>query len=317
MVLDIEEKNNEPAKAQESRSDFGLIKETTALSFPQDVIMASQKHFVLVDVWSPRCQPCLQLTPILEKWVKKLHQEKSGILTLVKLNSDQYPHILAQLGLRSLPAVIVFRNGMPVDGFMGALPEKQVVTFLERLTGLSLETDPVGDLLKRAEDLTTQGDFAGAAEIYARVLQAQPAHPVALLALIQIYMNLKEYTLARSFMDMVAPEILKNDPPLQAAKKTLELIEQTESLSGSAVEFEARLKANPKDWEACFDLALLYNGVGKRTQALDLLLDIIRHDRQWRDDGARKQLLELFDVWGPEAPETQAGRRKLSALLFS
>jgi putative thioredoxin len=318
MIFETQEKNNPYNANEDSAGDtYAVIKDVTALSFAQDVLVASQKHCVLVHIWSPRSQSCVQLMPILEKYVRKLQTHKPGLVSLKKLNSDQFPHILAQLGLRSVPAVLAFRNGMPVDGFMGSLSDNDVKDFLERLLGVSWDLDSIQEQMREAEHLTHVGDFGGAAQIYGHILAENPSHFGALLALIKIYMHLKDYSLARSFLNMVPEDAFIQDAGLLAAKKALELVEQTESLKGSTEELEERLRAYPEDWEACFDLALLYNGASRRMEALDLLLAVVRYDRQWREDGARKQLLEFFDIWGSEAPETQVGRRKLAALLFS
>src|SRR4051812_32425009 len=143
----------------------GLIKETTTQSFVKDVIEESKRQPVLIDFWAPWCGPCKQLTPVLEKVVRAA----KGKVKLVKMNIDEHPAIPGQMGIQSIPAVIAFVNGQPADDFMGALPESQVLAFIERLT-----KDKIGgaaqDLLKEAEAVLAQGDPAGAAEIYAELL---------------------------------------------------------------------------------------------------------------------------------------------------
>src|ERR1043166_3361180 len=142
-----------------------LIKDTTTQTFMADVIEESKHQPVLVDFWAPWCGPCKQLTPVLEKAVKAA----KGKVKLAKMNIDEHPAIPGQMGIQSIPAVIAFSNGQPVDGFMGALPESQVMAFLERLTKGAVGAEEK-DLLKAADAALAEGNATGAAEIYAQLL---------------------------------------------------------------------------------------------------------------------------------------------------
>jgi putative thioredoxin len=287
-----------------------VIKETTTANFRQDVIAESARQPVLVDFWAPWCGPCKQLTPVIEKAVKAA----GGKVKLVKMNIDEHPQIAGQLGIQSIPAVIAFTKGQPVDGFMGALPEGQVKGFIERLVG------PVGpsvaeDLLKEADARAAAGDASGAAELYAAVLAQDPENTAALAALAKLHLELGDVEGAKRFLAM-APEAKANDPAIAGARAAIELAEQASSL-GDLGDLEQRIAANPLDHQARFDLALALNARGKRDEAIDHLVDIVRRDRNWNDDGARKQLLQLFEAWGPMDEMTNTGRRKLSSVLFS
>jgi putative thioredoxin len=287
-----------------------VVKDTTTQAFVKDVIEESKRQPVLVDFWAPWCGPCKQLTPILEKAVKAA----KGKVKLVKMNIDDHPAIPGQMGIQSIPAVIAFVGGQPADGFMGALPESQVVAFLERLT-----KDRIGgeaqDLLKAADAALAEGDAAGAAEMYAQLLAEDNANVAALGGLARAYVETGALEQARQTLAMV-PEAKQNDSAVAAARAALELAEQVKTV-GPIDELERKVAANPLDHQARFDLALALNGKGQRADALEHLITIVKRDRKWNDDGARKQLVQFFDAWGPTDEATIDGRKRLSSILFA
>ena len=287
-----------------------VVKDTTTQAFVKDVIEESKRQPVLVDFWAPWCGPCKQLTPILEKAVKAA----KGKVKLVKMNIDDHPAIPGQMGIQSIPAVIAFVGGQPADGFMGALPESQVVAFLERLT-----KDRIGgeaqDLLKAADAALAEGDAAGATEMYAQLLAEDNANVGALGGLARAYVETGALEQARQTLAMV-PEAKQNDAAVAAARAALELAEQAKTL-GPINELEQKVAANPLDHQARFDLALALNGKGQRADALEHLITIVKRDRKWNDDGARKQLVQFFDAWGPTDEATIDGRKRLSSILFA
>jgi putative thioredoxin len=291
-----------------------LIADTTTQTFVKDVIEESKTRPVLVDFWAPWCGPCKQLTPVLEKVVKAA----KGKIKLVKMNIDEHPpifqQIAQQMGIQSIPAVLAFVNGQPIDGFLGALPEKQITEFVERMI-----KDRVGgeekDALAAADAALAGKDYAGAADLYAQVL-AQDANNIAALAgLARCYVGTGNVEQAKKTLDMV-PEAKRGDSTVAAARAAIELSEQTKDL-GPIADLEAKVAADPKDYQARFDLALALNVSGNRDGAVDQLLEIVRRDRKWNDDGARKQLVQLFDAWGPTDEATVEGRKRLSSVLFS
>ncbi len=286
------------------------VKDATTQSFVKDVIEESKRQPVLVDFWAPWCGPCKQLTPILEKAVKAA----KGKVKLVKMNIDDHPAIPGQMGIQSIPAVIAFVNGQPADGFMGALPESQVVAFLERLTKGSIGGE-AKDMLKAAETALAEGDAAGAAEIYGHLLAEDSTNLPALAGLAKSYVETGALDQARQTLAMV-PEAKQNDSAVAAARAALELAEQAKTL-GPVTELEQKVAANPLDHQARFDLALALNGQGQRKEALEHLIAIVKRDRKWNDDGARKQLVQFFDAWGPADEATIEGRRRLSSILFA
>ncbi len=288
----------------------GLIKDTTTQTFMKDVIEESKRQPVLIDFWAPWCGPCKQLTPVLEKVVRAA----KGKVKLVKMNIDEHPAIPGQMGIQSIPAVIAFVNGQPADGFMGALPEKQVMEFLERLTKDKL-AGAAQDLLKEAEAALAQKDPAAAAEIYAELLAEEPGNVAALAGLARCYFETGAVDKAKQTLAMV-PEAKHNDAAVAAVRSQIELAEQAASL-GPITELEQKVATNPLDHQARFDLAVAYNSQGKRTEAVDHLIEIVRRDRKWNEDGARRQLVQLFEAWGPTDEATVAGRKRLSSVLFA
>jgi putative thioredoxin len=288
----------------------GLIRETTTQGFVKDVIEASKQQPVLVDFWAPWCGPCKQLTPVLEKVIRAA----KGKAILAKMNIDEHPAIPGQMGIQSIPAVIAFVNGQPIDGFMGALPESQVTAFVERLI-----KDRVGgeekDLLVTADAALAEGNPAGAAEIYAELLAQDASNIPALAGLARCYVETGAMEQAKQTLALV-PENKRNDPTVAAARAALELAEQATAI-GPLTELEQKVAANPADHQARFDLAIGLNAAGRREEALDHLIAIVRRDRKWNDDGARKQLVQFFEAWGPMDDVTVAGRRQLSSILFA
>ena len=296
-------------QAQTAAADT-LVKDTTTQTFVKDVVEESKRQPVLIDFWAPWCGPCKQLTPVLEKAVRAA----KGKVKLVKMNIDEHPAIPGQMGIQSIPAVIAFVNGQPADGFMGALPESQVVAFLERLT-----KDTIGgeakDLLKAADAALADGDAASAANLYAELLAEDNGNVQALAGLARCYVETGAIEQAQQTLALV-PDSKRNESSVVAALAALQLAEQAKSL-GPIAELEQKVAANPLDHQARFDLALALNGKGQRLDALEQLIGIVRRDRKWNDDGARKQLVQFFDAWGPTDEATIEGRKQLSSILFA
>lgn len=287
----------------------GQIEDVTTANFREAVIAASAEKPVLVDFWAPWCGPCKQLAPALEK-VAKAAGDK---IKLVKMNIDEHPQIAGQLGIKSIPAVIAFQRGQPVDGFMGALPEGQIRGFVERLTGPL--TDDSAETLAEATQALEAGQTDQALAMFQEVLTRDPENVPAMAGLLKSMVQAGEIERARELVDALADEFVK-DPAISAAVAALELAEQACDL-GDLAELQKRVDTDPSDFDARFDLAIALNAKGEREKAADLLLEIIRKDRSWRDDGAREQLVQFFDAWGPTDPNTVAARRKLSTSLFS
>jgi putative thioredoxin len=287
-----------------------VVKDTTTQAFVKDVIEESKRQPVLVDFWAPWCGPCKQLTPVLEKAVRAA----KGKAKLVKMNIDEHPAIPGQMGIQSIPAVIAFTNGQPVDGFMGALPESQVVAFIERITKSRIGGEEA-DLLKSADAALAGGDPAGAAELYAELLAQDATNVAALAGLARCYIQTGAIEQAKQTLAMV-PEAKAREAPVAAARAALELAEQAKSV-GPVGDLEQKVNANPADHQARFDLAVALNAKGRRQEAANHLLEIVKRSRQWNEDAARKQLVQFFEAWGPTDEATVDGRRRLSSILFA
>ena len=290
-----------------------LIKETTTQTFVKDVIEESKRQPVLIDFWAPWCGPCRQLTPILEKAVRAA----KGRVKLVKMNIDEHPAIPGQMGIQSIPAVIAFVNGQPADGFMGAVPESQVNAFIDKITkGVAAPGEPnIAEILKEAEGVLAEGDAATAAQIYAEVLAVDATNIAALAGLAKCYVTSGAIEQAKQTLAMV-PESKRNDAAVKAVQASVDLAEQAKAV-GPVTELEQKVAANPLDHQARFDLATALNAMGKRAEAAEQLLAIVKRDRKWNEDGARKQLVQFFEAWGGTDEATVEGRKRLSTLLFS
>jgi len=290
-------------------ADASLIKETTTADFRVDVIAESARQPVLVDFWAPWCGPCKQLTPVIEKAVKAA----GGKVKLVKMNIDDHPQIAGQLGIQSIPAVIAFQKGQPVDGFMGALPESQIKSFIERLVG------PLGsgdeELLAEAESALSEGDAQRAGELFSQALQNDPQDLKAFGGLIRALVQLGDLEQARLALSKV-PAGGENNAAIAAARAALEIAEQAANV-GDLDGLYRRIEANPADHEARIELAVGLNAQNRREEAADQLLESIAKDRAWNEEAARKQLLQFFEAWGAVDPDTLRARRRLSGLLFS
>jgi putative thioredoxin len=283
--------------------------DVTLQGFRADVMDESTRRLVLVDFWAPWCGPCKQLGPILEKVVK----EARGRLRLAKMNIDDYPQIAEKLGIQSIPAVVAFRDGQMVDGFMGALPESEIKAFIDRCAGPAGPDVPA--LFAEAQALLDSGETDAAEAVFLELLQAEPEHAGALAGLARVSLARGQVDEAKAILDAI-PAGQAQAAPVAAARAALALQEQASAV-GDLAYLLARVENVPTDLQARYDLAVALNGAGRRDAAAQELLNIFKRDRAWNDDAARKLLLQLFESWGPLEPATISARKQLSSLLFS
>lgn len=298
---------------QDAPADTGdLIRDSSEATFMADVVEASTEVPVIVDFWAPWCGPCKTLTPTLEAAVTAAR----GKVKLVKVNVDENQIIAQQMRVQSIPSVFGFVNGQPVDGFMGAQSAAQVKAFIDRLIAQS----PAGDgglveALEAAEQMLSEGAAADAAQTFAAILGEEPENLAALAGLARAHIALGETERARALLDS-APEGKRDDPAIAAVYAQLDLAQSAEG-AGEIDELAARVAAAPDDLQAQFDLALAQVGAGQTGAAIDTLLELFRRDREWNDGVAKEQLFKIFDMLGPKDPAAQAGRRRLSSMIFA
>jgi len=298
--------------AQPAAGASPYIKDATLQNFAAEVLEASREVPVIVDFWAPWCGPCKQLGPALEKAVN----EAKGALRLVRVNIDENQEIARQLQIKSIPTVYAFKNGQPVDGFMGAIPDSQIKAFVETLIGPGHGGDDhAAEVLAMADSMLAAGNVGEAAQAYGHVLQDQPGHPKAAAGLAQCYLKSGDLERARTTLQLVRPDDA-GDEAVRAVEAELKLREQAGSV-GDAGGLAAKLAADPNDHQARYDLALSLDAKADRDGAIEALLELVRRDRKWNDDAARKHLVTLFQAMGATDPRTIAARRKLSAILFS
>jgi putative thioredoxin len=296
------------ADAVNSTQGAAAAVETTVERFRADVLDPSMRQVVLVDFWAPWCGPCKQLAPVIERMVAAT----GGKARLVKMNIDQEPEVADQLGVKSIPAVVAFQRGRPVDGFVGALPESQIKGFLERLVG---PIEDAADALETAQALIDAGEVAAAHELLSELANQEPVNPKAVALLARLYIAAGQLESARALIEQL-PESARKDASVAAVAATIENTAAAQDL-GEIDDLKARINFDPNDLQAYFDLALALNAKDMREEAANALLEIIRRDRSWNEDGARKQLVQFFEAWGPMDKAAVAARRRLSTLLFS
>ena len=285
------------------------VKEGSDAEFMTDVVEASKTQPVIVDFWATWCGPCQTLTPMLEKAVRAA----KGKVRLVKIDVDKNPAFAGQLRVQSIPTIYAFKDGQPVDGFQGAVPESQIKAFIERLTGEASGASDVDQLLSMGEESLSLNDIGGAAQAFAQALQLDPKNEKAIAGMARVYLADGDADQARQTIAM-APDPSK-EPLVNSVRAQLSL--GAAAPSGETAELEAKVAADPNDHQARFDLALAQASSGRLDAAVDALLHIVAADRDWNDQAARKQLLTIFEAAGPASEIARDGRRRLSSILFA
>jgi putative thioredoxin len=294
-------------------ADPNLVKNGSTETFMADVIDASHDVAVVVDFWAEWCGPCKQLGPALEKAVR----DAKGAVRMVKIDIDKNKELAAQMRIQSIPAVYAFRDGRPVDGFVGALPESQVKQFVGKLAATAAPgASPIAEAVALGKEALAAGDQPRAANIFAQIVQHDPGNVDAMAGLAKIAIAKKDLKQAGEILAKIPAEHA-NHADVAAARAGLELAQEGAKAAGAIGELEARLAKDANDHPARLDLASALFASGQHEQAIDQLLDLVRRDREWNEQAARKQLVKFFEAIGLGDPLTVQARKRLSSILFA
>ena len=276
-------------------------------TFVSDVIEKSKEKIVIVDFWAPWCGPCKALTPILESQAAK----KKEHLEVVKVNIDENKGIASQLRIQSIPAVFAFSDGQPVDGFMGAKTEPDVEKFFDTLIKKFSKTN--SNVSEELELLLSEGRFREVKLTSEELIKSNPS-PENYSLLIRSIIGLGDFDEVEQLLKNLTPEILKNNA-IKSAISSYELLKNND-VKDSKKEVLDRITKNPADLDSKMNYSKILFNENNFSECIDILLEMFRKDKEWKDGYAKKQLLLIFDHLGSENELSKKGRRALTSLVF-
>ena len=310
--MEIESFNNN--SEDHSLNKDSVIIEVITENFMSDVIERSKETPVIVDFWAPWCEPCKQLTPVIEKIIK----EKNGNVILAKMNIDESPEVAQQLKIQSIPAVMAFNDGQPVDGFIGVQPEKNIIEFINKISSLK-NSSSIEENIIAGKKYIDDGDIETAALVFSEILKIEPENISAKSMLARCLLRSDQIDEAEDIINNLPPNSESNQDFVSVRSEVEVFKNAKNNPISNEQEDELRrdINKNPKNHQIRLDLAKLLLAKGENENAISELLKIIEFDPKWNDGEARKQLIEIFNILGNEDILVIEGRKKLSSMLFS
>ena len=304
--------DNESIISPENTMENIIVDSDTA-SFSNDVIEASKTGPVLVDFWADWCAPCKQLTPILEELVKSY----KGLIKLVKIDTEKNQELSQQLQIQSLPTVYAFYEGQPIDGFSGAMPENEVKKFINKVIDASggNKIEELQKAIEDAEKLFNEEDFESALNAFSNLLSAEANNAKIIAGYGKCLLKLDRNEEVKELLEGLEEDMLKDKNIISLI--ALSKLEKNNKTAGAPEEYIEEVNINPNNHELRFKLAEAYLASNLRQQGIEQLLIIVKKDRKWEDDKARKKIIELLDAFGEDDPITSETRLKLSSIIFS
>ena len=310
--MEIENFNNNSEDV--SMNGNSLIIDVITDNFMTDVIEQSKETPVIVDFWAPWCEPCKQLTPIIERIIK----EKNGKVILAKMNIDESPEVAQQLKIQSIPAVMAFNDGQPIDGFIGVQSEKSIIEFVNKISSLK-NSSTIDENILAGKKYMDENDIETASLVFSEILKIEPDNISAKSLLARCLIKSDQLDDAEKIIDSL-PVGAENNQDYISARSELEIFKNAKNNPISDKE-EEELRNNiykePENYQLKVDLSKILIAKGENEEAINQLLEIIEVNPKWNDGEARKQLIEIFNILGNENILVTEGRKKLSSMLFS